>query len=162
MRVPATSISSRRSEFRNPRYDVYGWIECKSCNSSPQAHLFDLIALELSLSAIVSAGTVGIWHTSGRRMRSPLLKWGTREILILAHLGTGGGGAIGLIFRCGEGTMDAARRSAASLAGDGTPGPPELNFLQLISISISYSVHPISWFYWIPPVLKRGRLLLCL
>ena len=27
--------------------------------------------------------------------------------------------------------MDAARRSAASLAGDGTPGPPELNFLQL-------------------------------
>ena len=52
-------------------------------------------------------------------------------ILILAHLGTGGGGAIGLIFRCGEGTKDAARRSAASLAGDGTPGPPELNFLQL-------------------------------
>ena len=50
--------------------------------------------------------------------------------MILAHLvvGTGGGGAIGLTFRCGDGTIDAARLSAANLAGDGTP---VLNFLQV-------------------------------
>ena len=87
------------------------------------------------------------------------------NFLILAHLvvGTGGGGAIGLTFRCGDGTIDAARLSAANLAGDGTP---VLNFLQGF-MSFEWLLSNFLQVHFLrederfaPPVLKRGRLVL--
>ena len=61
-------------------------------------------------------------------------------------IGTGGGGAIRLVLGWGEGSMDVAGRSA----GDGTPGSPERDFMQmnLTFIYFRYKIQIMDQLYW--------------